>query len=79
MYAILIFFKKLVLVKKRQIFKKIIGGVTAAWTFRFGATNSDAIPTRVDSDSGQSIQRSEGQHSYQKTATVDDEQFLTER
>ena len=74
------FFKKLAHVKKRQIAKKAIGLGAAAWAFKFGAMNSNVNnfpPTRVDS--GQYTQRLKAQYSYQKTATVDDdEQSLTE-
>ena len=74
------FFKKLAGVKKRQIAKKAIGLGAAAWSFKFGAMNSntnDLPPTRVDS--GQYTQRLEAQYEYQKTETVDDdEQSLTE-
>jgi hypothetical protein len=72
-----VFLKRLAHVKKRQIAKKVIKFGAAAWAFKFGAINSYPPPTPVDS--GQYTQRLEAQYSYQKTATVDDdEQSLTE-
>jgi hypothetical protein len=73
-----VFLKRLAHVKKRQIAKKAIRFGAAAWAFKFGAMNSYPPPLPVDS--GQYTQRLEAQYSYQKTATVDDddEQSLTE-
>lgn len=63
------FFRKLAHVKKRRIVKKAIGLGVTAWTFKFGAMNSDTLPTRVDS--GHYTQRLETQYSYKKTETDD--------
>jgi hypothetical protein len=62
-------FLKLAHVKKRRTVKKAIGLGVAAWTFRFGAMNSDTLPTRVDS--GHYTQRLLTQNSYKKTETDD--------
>ena len=62
-------FRKIAHVKKRRTVKKAIGlGVTAC-TFRFGAMNSDILPTRVDF--GHYTQRLLTQNSCKKTDTDD--------
>ena len=71
------FVRKIASVKKRQIAKKAIGLVAAAWAFKYGHINSDPAPTSADS--GQYTEHLNEQYLYQKTDTINNnDRSLTE-